>query len=58
VRITTHSGFHQDPKCISQARGLNAQAKGEVPFSRRNGAEEMHLSRRDGALEIFLLVTT
>jgi hypothetical protein len=29
-------------QCISQARGLNAQAKGEVPFSRRNGAEEMH----------------
>jgi hypothetical protein len=22
-----------------------------VPFSRRNGAEEMHLSRRDGAAE-------
>jgi hypothetical protein len=46
--------------------------KGEVPFSRRNGAEEMHLSRgdgaaereevllsrRDGAAEIFLLETT
>jgi hypothetical protein len=43
-----------------------------VPFSRRNGAEEMHLSRRDGAAEreevllssrdgaaeIFLLATT
>ena len=29
-----------------------------MPFSRRNGAEEMHLSRRDGAAEIFLLVTT
>jgi hypothetical protein len=60
VRITTQrrSGMHQSPKCISQARGLNAQEKGEVPFSRRNGAEEMHLSRRDGAAEIFLLATT
>ena len=43
-----------------------------MPFSRRNGAEEMHLSRRDGAaekeevllsrrdgaVEIFLLATT
>ena len=43
--------MHQSPKCISQARGLNAQEEGEVPFSRRNGAEEMHLSRRDGAAE-------
>ena len=43
--------MHQSLKCISQARGLNAQEKGEVPFSRRNGAEEMHLSRRDGAAE-------
>jgi len=64
--------MHQNPKCISQAQGLNAQEKGEVHFSRRNGAEEMHLSRRDGAVEreevllsrrdgaveIFLLVTT
>jgi hypothetical protein len=64
--------MHQSPKCVSQARGLNAQEKGEVPFSRSNGAEEMHLSRRDGAVEreevllsrrdgaaeIFLLVTT
>ena len=74
MQITTQnrSELHQSPKCISQARGLNAQAKGEVPFSRRNGAEEMHLSRRDGAAEreevllnrrdgaaeIFLLVTT
>ena len=41
-----------------KAQGLNAQAKGEVPFSKRNGAEEMHLSRRDGAAEIFLLATT
>ena len=58
--------------CISKAQGLNAQAKGEVLLSRRNGAEEMHLSRRDGAVEkeevllsrrdgaaeIFLLATT
>jgi hypothetical protein len=43
--------MHQSPKCISQARGLNVQAKGEVPFSRRNGGKEMHLSRRDGAAE-------
>jgi hypothetical protein len=64
--------MHQSPKCINQARGLNAQEEGEVPFSRRNGAEEMHLSRRDGAaereevllsrrdgaVEIFLLATT
>jgi hypothetical protein len=50
--------MHQSPKCISQAQGLNAQEKGEVPFSRRNGAKEMHLSRRDGAAEIFLLATT
>ena len=74
MRIMTgnRSGMHQSLKCISQARGLNAQEKGEVPFSRRNGAEEIHLSRRDraeereevllsrrdGAAEIFLLVTT
>jgi hypothetical protein len=60
VRITTRrrSGMHQSPKCNSQTRGLNAQEKGEVPFGRRNGAEEMHLSRRDGAAEIFLLATT
>jgi hypothetical protein len=30
------------PKCISQTRCLNAQAKGEVPFSRRDGAVELH----------------
>jgi hypothetical protein len=53
VQITTQnrSELHQSPKCISQVRGLNAQAKGEVPFSRRNGAEEMHFSKRDGAAE-------
>ena len=28
--------------CISQAQGLNAQAKGEVPFSRKDGAVELH----------------
>jgi hypothetical protein len=37
------SRFH----CISKAQGLNAQAKGEVLLSRRNGAAE-----------IFLLATT
>jgi hypothetical protein len=56
---------------FSKAQGLNAQAKGEVLLSRRNGAAEMHLSRRngkvekeevllsrrDGAAEIFLLAT-
>ena len=44
MRITTRrrSGMHQSPKCISQARGLNAQAKGEVPFSRKDGAVELH----------------
>jgi hypothetical protein len=63
------------PQCISHDQGLNAQAKGEVPFSRRNGAEAMHLRRRDGAAvwgggeevllsrkegaaDIFLLATT
>jgi hypothetical protein len=30
---------------------LNAQAKGEVLLSKRNGAAEMHLSRRDEARE-------
>jgi hypothetical protein len=59
-------------QCISKAQGLNAQAKGEVLLSRKNGATEMHLSRRDGAsekeevllsrrdgaAEIFLLATT
>jgi hypothetical protein len=28
--------------CISKAQGLNAQAKGEVLLSRRNGAAEMY----------------
>jgi len=32
--------------CISKAQGLNAQAKGEVLLSRRNGAAEMHKQRR------------
>jgi hypothetical protein len=39
------------PTVFSKAQGLNAQAKGEVLLSRRNGAAEMHLSRRDGAAE-------
>jgi hypothetical protein len=30
------------PQCISQAQGLNAQAKEEVPFSRKDGAVELH----------------
>jgi hypothetical protein len=64
--------MHQNPNVFRKVQGLNVQAKGEVPFSRRNGAEEMHLSRRDGAeereevllsrrdgaAEIFLLATT
>lgn len=28
--VRNRSGMHQSPKCISQARGLNEQAKGEV----------------------------
>jgi hypothetical protein len=31
---------------FSKAQGLNAQAKGEVLLSRRNGAVEMHKQRR------------
>jgi hypothetical protein len=44
VRETTYkqSEKHQGVNCISQAQGLNAQAKGEVPFSRKNGAVELH----------------
>ena len=42
---------HQGVTVFSKAQGLNAQAKGEVLLSRRNGAPEMHLSRRDGAPE-------
>ena len=44
VQITTRnrSELHQSPNCISQAQGLNAQAKGEVPFSRKDGAVELH----------------
>jgi hypothetical protein len=30
------------PKCICQARGLSAQAKWEVPFSRKDEAVELH----------------
>jgi hypothetical protein len=57
ITIRKHSEWHQGSNCISQTQGLNAQAKGEVPFSRKDGAVEMHLSRRDGAGEIFLLAT-
>ena len=39
--------LYQDPNVLRKAQGLNAQAKGEVL-----------LSRRDGAAEIFLLATT
>ena len=27
---------------MNKAQGLNAQAKGEVPFSRKDGAVELH----------------
>ena len=49
---------HQGGAVFRKAQGLNAQAKGEVLLSRRDGAaekEEVLLSRRDGAAEIFLL---
>ena len=36
---------------FGKAQGLNEQAKGEVLLSRRNGAADVHLTRRDGALE-------
>ena len=52
---------HQGLTVFSKAQGLNAQAKGEVLLSRRNGAvekEEVLLSRSDGAAEIFLLAAT
>ena len=51
MRETTRkqSEKHQGVNCIQQ--GLNAQAKGEVLLSRRNGAADAHLTRRDGALE-------
>ena len=39
--------LYQDPNVLRKVQGLNAQAKGEVL-----------LSRRDGAAEIFLLATT
>jgi hypothetical protein len=44
VRETTRkqSEKHEGVNCISQAQGLNAQAKGEVPFSRKDGAVELH----------------
>ena len=45
VRVTTRKPFWsciKTPKCISQAQGLNTQAKGEVPFSRKDGAVELH----------------
>jgi hypothetical protein len=33
---------HQGPHVLSKAQGLNAQAKGVLPFSRRGGAVELH----------------
>jgi hypothetical protein len=44
VRITTRkcSELHQDPTVLRKAQGLNAQAKGEVPFSRKDGAIELY----------------
>ena len=51
VQETTckQSEKHQGVNCISQAQGLNAQAKGEV---------QVLISRRGGTIEIFLLATT
>ena len=52
--------MHQSPKCISQARGLNAQAKGEVQIliSGRGRAiqakGEVLISGR-GAIELHIL---
>jgi hypothetical protein len=37
---------HQGITVFSKAQGLNAQEKGEVLLSRRNGAVEMHMQRR------------
>ena len=44
VRETTRkqSEKHQGVAVFRKAQGLNAQAKGEVLFSRRGGAVEMH----------------
>jgi hypothetical protein len=44
VRIMTRqsSELHQDPTVLRKAQGLNAQAKGEVPFSRKDRAVELH----------------
>jgi hypothetical protein len=41
--------------CISKAQGLNAQAKGEVLLSRRDGAAECTSAGGMGQQEIFLL---
>ena len=38
--------LYQDPNVLRKVQGLNAQAKGEVLLSRRNGAVEMHKQRR------------
>ena len=53
MRETTckQSEKHQGVNCIQQGSRFNAQAKWEVLLSRRNGAAEMHLTRRDGASE-------
>jgi hypothetical protein len=44
VQETTckQSEKHQGVAVFRKAQGLNAQAKGEVLFSRRSGAVEMH----------------
>ena len=34
--------LYQDPNVLRKVQGLNAQAKGEVPFSRKDGAVELH----------------
>ena len=34
--------MYQDPHVLRKVQGLNTQAKGEVPFSRKDGAVELH----------------
>jgi hypothetical protein len=34
--------MHQSPNVFRKVQGLNAQAKGEVPFSRKDGEIELH----------------
>jgi hypothetical protein len=38
--------LYQDPHVLRKVQALNAQAKGEVPFSRKDGAVELHKETR------------